>query len=68
MNDTLEPPSKRRDNMTELSDADDALELPPGTTPSEMVPVLTCTQQARVLAHGRRRTVEQNEIVVEAIP
>jgi len=30
-----------------------------------MFPVLTSGQQARVLAHGRRRTVEQDEIVVE---
>src|SRR5437773_11727520 len=50
--------------MTELPDADDAL-APPGSTPSEMFPVLTSAQQARVLAHGRRRTAEQNEIVVE---
>src|SRR5438876_844629 len=51
--------------MTELPDADDALAPPPGSTPSEMFPVLTSAQQARVLAHGRRRTVEQNKIVVE---
>ncbi|HEX9110989.1 MAG TPA: FAD-dependent oxidoreductase [Terriglobales bacterium] len=30
-----------------------------------MFPVLTSAQQARVLAHGHRRTVEQGEIVVE---
>src|SRR5882724_7632638 len=30
-----------------------------------MFPVLTSAQQARVLAHGRHRIVEQNEIVVE---
>jgi thioredoxin reductase (NADPH) len=30
-----------------------------------MFPVLTSAQQARVLAHGKRRTVERNEIVVE---
>ena len=30
-----------------------------------MFPVLTSAQHARVLAHGRRRTVEQNEIIVE---
>jgi thioredoxin reductase (NADPH) len=30
-----------------------------------MFPVLTSSQQARVLAHGQRRTVEQGEIVVE---
>ncbi|HMG99761.1 MAG TPA: FAD-dependent oxidoreductase, partial [Terriglobales bacterium] len=34
-------------------------------TPSEMFPVLTSAQQARVLSHGQRRTVEQGEIVVE---
>src|SRR6266851_9186172 len=50
--------------MTEIPDAED-LSPPPGSTPSEMFPVLTPAQQARVLAHGRRRTVEQNEIVVE---
>ena len=51
--------------MTEMPDADHALSPPPGSIPSEMFPVLTSAQQARVLAHGRRRTVEQNEIVVE---
>ena len=51
--------------MTEIPDAEDALSPPPGSTPSEMFPVLTSAQQARVLAHGQRRTVEQNEIVVE---
>src|SRR6266478_4190983 len=51
--------------MTELPDADDALAPPPGSTPSEMFPVLISAQQARVLTHGRRRTVEQSEIVVE---
>jgi thioredoxin reductase (NADPH) len=51
--------------MTEMPDAEDALSPPRGTTPSEMFPVLTFAQQARVLAHGRRRTVEHNEIVVE---
>jgi thioredoxin reductase (NADPH) len=30
-----------------------------------MFPALTSAQQARVLAHGRRRTVEPNEIIVE---
>jgi thioredoxin reductase (NADPH) len=30
-----------------------------------MFPVLTSAQQARVLAHGQRRTVDQNETVVE---
>ncbi|HEV2834724.1 MAG TPA: FAD-dependent oxidoreductase [Pyrinomonadaceae bacterium] len=38
---------------------------PPGSSPSEMFPVLTSVQQARVLAHGQRRTSEQGEIVVE---
>jgi thioredoxin reductase (NADPH) len=51
--------------MTEIADAEDALPPPPGSTASEMFPVLTSAQQTRVLAHGRRRTVEQNEIVVE---
>jgi thioredoxin reductase (NADPH) len=51
--------------MTEMPDVEDALSPPPGSTPSEMFPVLTSGQQARVLAHGQRRTVEQNEIVVE---
>ena len=50
--------------MTEIPDAED-LSPPPGSTPSEMFPVLTPAQQARVLAHGQRRTVEQSEIVVE---
>src|SRR3989475_7074567 len=50
--------------MTEIPDAQD-LSPPPGSTPSEMFPVLTPAQQARVLAHGQRRTVEQSEIVVE---
>ncbi|HXD34858.1 MAG TPA: FAD-dependent oxidoreductase [Pyrinomonadaceae bacterium] len=48
-----------------MPNADDALSPPPGSTPSEMFPVLTSTQQARVLAHGQRRTVEHGEIVVE---
>jgi len=51
--------------MTEMPNAEDVLRPPPGTTPSEMFPVLTSAQQARVLAHGRNRTVEQGEIVVE---
>jgi len=51
--------------MTEMPNADDATSPPPGTIPSEMFPVLTSGQQARVLAHGRNRTVEQGEIVVE---
>jgi len=45
-----------------MPNADDATSPPPGTIPSEMFPV---PQQARVLAHGRKRTVEQPEIVVE---
>src|SRR5438132_12873705 len=48
-----------------MPDAEDAVSPPPGSTPSEMFPVLTSAQQARVLTHGRRRTVEHNEIVVE---
>src|SRR5437870_433967 len=51
--------------MSRIPDAEDALSPPPGSSPSEMFPVLTSAQQARVLAHGRRRTAEQNEIVVE---
>ena len=48
-----------------MPDSDQSSSPPPGTTPSEMFPVLTAAQQARVLAHGHRRTVEQNDIVVE---
>src|SRR5258707_12170797 len=51
--------------MTEMPNAEDAVSPPPGSTPSEMFPVLTSAQQARILAHGLRRTVEQHEIVVE---
>src|SRR5437763_10390249 len=51
--------------MMKMSDPEDALSSLPGSTPSEMFPVLTSAQQARVLAHGQRRTVEQREIVVE---
>jgi len=51
--------------MTEIPDTENALSPPPGSTPSEMFPVLTSGQQARVLAHGQHRTVEQGEIVVE---
>ena len=51
--------------MSKLPDAEDPLSPPPGSTPSEMFPVLTSAQQARVLAHGQLRTVEQGEIVVE---
>lgn len=50
--------------MTEIPDAEDQ-SPPPGTTPSEMFPVLTSGQQARVLAHGQRHAVAQGEIVVE---
>jgi len=52
-------------NDTSTAISENALSPPPGTTPSEMFPVLTSDQHARVLAHGQRRTVEQVEIVVE---
>jgi len=48
-----------------MPEVENALSPPPGSTPSEMFPVLTSAQQARVLAHGKRRTVEHDEIVVE---
>ncbi len=48
-----------------MANADDATSQLPGTVPSEMFPVLTAAQHARVLAHGQRRTVDQGEIVVE---
>lgn len=48
-----------------MSDAENAVSPPPGSTPSEMFPVLTSAQQARMLAHGQRRTVEHDEIIVE---
>ena len=51
--------------MTEMPNSEDPLSQPPGTTPSEMFPVLTSAQQARVLAHGQRRSVEQGEILLE---
>jgi thioredoxin reductase (NADPH) len=51
--------------MSNLPDAEDALSPPPGSTPSEMFPVLSSAQQGRVLAHSQRRSVEQNEIVAE---
>lgn len=51
--------------MSKLSGAEDAESPPPGSTPSEMFPLLSPAQQARVLAHGERRTVEQDEILVE---
>jgi thioredoxin reductase (NADPH) len=53
------------DNMSNLPHTENHLLPPPGTTPSEMFPVLTSAQQGRVLAHGQRRTIEQREIVVE---
>jgi len=48
-----------------MPEVENALSPPPGSTPSEMFPVLTSAQQARVLAHGQRRTVAHDEIVVE---
>ena len=51
--------------MTEMPDAEDVLSSLPGSTPSEMFPVLTSSQQARVLSHGQGCNVEQSEIVVE---
>jgi thioredoxin reductase (NADPH) len=51
--------------MTDMPIADDVKSPPPGTTPSEMFPVLNSAQQARVLAHGQRRTGNLDEIVVE---
>ena len=51
--------------MTEMPDAEDAVSPLPGSTPSEMFPVLTLAQQTRVLAHGQRHTAGQREIVVE---
>ena len=51
--------------MTELPNSEDAKSPPPGSAPSEMFPVLTSAQQARVLAHGKPCSVEQGEIVVE---
>ena len=48
-----------------MPEVENALSPPPGSTPSEMFPVLTSAQQARVLAHGKRRTVAHDEIVVE---
>ncbi len=52
-------------NDTSTATSESALSSPPGSTPSEMFPVLTSAQQARILAHGQRRNVEQDEIVVE---
>lgn len=37
----------------------------PGSTPDEMFPALTATQQARVLAHGHTRKVSPHETLVE---
>ena len=51
--------------MTELPNSQDAKSPEPGSAPSEMFPVLTSDQQARVLAHGKPCSVEQGEIVVE---
>jgi thioredoxin reductase (NADPH) len=51
--------------MVEMPNADDATSALPGAIPSEMFPLLTSGQQARVLAHGQRRSAEQGEIVVE---
>src|SRR6478672_10816501 len=51
--------------MSDAPDTNDGFSPPPGSTPSEMFPVLTSAQQARVLAHGQHRTVEHGEIVVE---
>jgi thioredoxin reductase (NADPH) len=51
--------------MMEMADSEDGLSQLPGNTPSEMFPVLTSVQQSRVLAHGKRRNVEQGEIVFE---
>lgn len=48
-----------------MPDSEDAVSPLLGSTPSEMFPVLTSAQQARVLAHGQRHTAEQGEIVVE---
>jgi thioredoxin reductase (NADPH) len=48
-----------------MPDAENSPSPPPGSVPSEMFPVLTSAQQARVLAHGQRQTVDQNEIVIE---
>jgi len=48
-----------------MPDAENAVSPLPGSTPSEIFPVLTSAQEARVLAHGQRRTVEHDEIIVE---
>src|ERR1043166_9930161 len=51
--------------MSDVPDADAGLSPPPGSTPSEMFPVLSLAQQARGLAHGKQRNVEAGEILVE---
>ena len=38
----------------------------PGVTPDEMFPTLTPAQQARIVVHGRARTVQAGETLVEA--
>ena len=50
-----------------MPDAEDALSPPPGTTASEMFPVLTSAQQARVLAHGHAR-VSGHPVIASAEP
>lgn len=52
-------------NDTSTATSESALSPLPGSTPSEMFPVLTSAQQARVFAHGQRRAAEQGEIIVE---
>jgi len=51
--------------MSKLPNTEDGISPLAGSTPSEMFPVLTPAQQARVIAHAQRRTAEPNEIVVE---
>src|SRR6185503_11445742 len=51
--------------MAEMPISEDPSSQPPGSTPSEMFPVLTSAQQTRVLAHGQRRTAQQGEIIIE---
>lgn len=46
-------------NDPSTATSESSLSPPPGRTPSEMFPVLDSAQQARVLAHGQRRTAEQ---------
>jgi thioredoxin reductase (NADPH) len=52
-------------NDTSTATSESTLSPPPGSIPSEMFPVLTSAQQARLLSHGQRRNAEQGEIVVE---